>query len=166
MTSDTEELTAWHEAGHAWMALHLGATVQSVSIDPDHDDGPRRFGDTTILWPRSRFSDTELARGLAWVALAGPVAEMIRLEELQHPRNCPEWAQDWQEGMQAVSRLVPATAGERVLEALTAEIFELFSEEHHREALAVLADHLLAHEILDEELLLESLEPWLPPQDY
>ena len=162
MTFDTEELTAWHEAGHAWMALHLGAQVQSVSIDPDNDDGPQRFGDTVIAWPRSRFADQELARGLAWVALAGPVAEMIRLEELQHPASAPEWAQDWREARNAINQMVPDRMRNRVLETVTAEIFELFSEEHHREALAVLADHLLAHQILDEELLCEALEPWLP----
>jgi len=76
-TDDSDEVTAWHEAGHAWAALFVGARVQSVSIAPDNDDGPRRFGDTTILWSRRRFPPAVLAKNLCWVALAGPVAEMI-----------------------------------------------------------------------------------------
>ena len=48
MRETPEELTAWHEAGHAWAALLVGAKVHSVSIAPDNDDGPQRFGDTEI----------------------------------------------------------------------------------------------------------------------
>ena len=29
----TEELTAFHEAGHAYAAIYVGARVQSVTID-------------------------------------------------------------------------------------------------------------------------------------
>ena len=50
----TEELTAFHEAGHAYAAIYVGARVQSVTIDPDNDDGPKRTGDTVILWNRRR----------------------------------------------------------------------------------------------------------------
>ncbi|HAP08105.1 MAG TPA: hypothetical protein DCR20_09770, partial [Planctomycetaceae bacterium] len=39
MRETPEELTAWHEAGHAWAALLVGAKVHSVSIAPDNDDG-------------------------------------------------------------------------------------------------------------------------------
>ena len=77
MSDSIEEVTAYHEAGHAWAALFVGARVQSVSIAPDNDDGPKRFGDTTILWNRRRFSQADFAKKFSWVALAGPVAEMF-----------------------------------------------------------------------------------------
>ena len=40
------ELTAYHEAGHAFVAISVGVNVRSVTIRPDDDDGPERFGDT------------------------------------------------------------------------------------------------------------------------
>ena len=55
-----EEVTAWHEAGHAFVAVYLGGQVESVSIDPDWDDGPKRFGDTTIRWAAGQFTEREL----------------------------------------------------------------------------------------------------------
>ena len=36
------ELTAYHEAGHALMALLLGGKVKQVTIEPDNDDSPGR----------------------------------------------------------------------------------------------------------------------------
>ncbi len=42
------ESSAYHEAGHALVGVLSGARVVSVTIDPDWDDGPRRYGDDTI----------------------------------------------------------------------------------------------------------------------
>lgn len=50
MTSKEE--TAYHEAGHAFMAVFLGGQVLSLTIEPDRDDGPERFGDAQIAWRR------------------------------------------------------------------------------------------------------------------
>ena len=33
------EVSAYHEAGHAFMAFYVGARVRSVTIEPDWDDG-------------------------------------------------------------------------------------------------------------------------------
>ncbi|MCY2993984.1 MAG: hypothetical protein NTY19_39835, partial [Planctomycetota bacterium] len=51
-TMTSMEATAHHEAGHVFMALYLGARVHSVTIEPDRDDGPDRFGDTRVEWDR------------------------------------------------------------------------------------------------------------------
>ena len=85
----TEEITAFHEAGHVYAAIFVGARVQSVTIDPDNDDGPDRTGDTVVLWDRRRFSQQQLAEKAAWVALAGPVAEMIHSQNPFHPAGIP-----------------------------------------------------------------------------
>jgi hypothetical protein len=79
------EATPHHEAGHVFMAIYLGARVRSVTIEPDRDDGPERFGDTQVEWDLGRFTPRELQEKSVLVALAGPVAEMIHRGEPQFP---------------------------------------------------------------------------------
>jgi acetyl esterase/lipase len=71
------EIAAYHEAGHVFMAIYLGARVRSVTIEPDRDDGPDRFGDAQVEWDLAHFTPRELYEKSVLVALAGPVAEMI-----------------------------------------------------------------------------------------
>ena len=160
-TDDIDEVTAWHEAGHAWAALFVGARVQSVSSAPDNDDGPRRFGDTTILWNRRRFPPAVLAKNLCWVALAGPVAEMIHTGRRFHPGVVAEWQQDWQAALQALQPIRDPQKRLARAELITIQLHEAFSDDYHWSAIGAIADHLLAHEILDEELLAEAVEPWI-----
>ena len=79
------EVSAYHEAGHAFMAIYVGARVRSVTIEPDWDDGPQRFADTQVAWPLDQFTDRELHEKSVLVALAGPVAEMIHSGEAFYP---------------------------------------------------------------------------------
>ncbi|MCA9079144.1 MAG: hypothetical protein KDA58_01245, partial [Planctomycetaceae bacterium] len=79
------ELVAYHEAGHAYVALQLGARVLSLTIDPDWDDGPQRYGDTEIAWDTDELTDEEFRHHSILVALAGPVAEMIHTGDPFHP---------------------------------------------------------------------------------
>lgn len=90
------ELIAYHEAGHALVAYLLGGRVRQVTIEPDHDDGPRRGGDTQVIWRRTRADEVEFAKKSVQVHLAGPVAEMIYSGEPYHPAFIAEWAADWQ----------------------------------------------------------------------
>ena len=101
------EATAYHEAGHVFMALYLGARVRSVTIEPDRDDGPDRFGDTQVEWDHSQFTTRELHEKSVLVALAGPVAEMIHRGEPYHPGFVAEWAADWREAWEAAAGVVP-----------------------------------------------------------
>ena len=48
------EITAYHEAGHAFIAIYVGARVRSVTIEPDWDDGPERYADIHVEWPIDR----------------------------------------------------------------------------------------------------------------
>jgi len=155
-----EELTAWHEAGHAWAALVVGAKVQSVSIAPDYDDGPRRFGDTVIQWSRRRFSGKHLAVELCRVALAGPVAEMLYSGRPLHPGTVSEWSQDWRAAFEAVNFVPQRQRRLALLEQTTIDLYERFSDDFHWQPISAIAEQLLAHEILDEELLLDAIEPW------
>ena len=157
---DTDEVTAWHEAGHAWAALYVGARVQSVSIAPDDDDGPRRFGDTVIHWSRRRFAGKRLAVELCRVALAGPVAEMLYSGRPFHPGTVSEWSQDWLAALEAMNFIPERQRRMALLEQTTIDLYERFSDDFHWQAISAIAEQLLAHEILDEELLQDAIGPW------
>lgn len=155
------ELTAYHEAGHAWMAVLSGARVDVVTIDPAWDDGPQRFGDTQVAWQLSHFTERELAEKAVLVALAGPVAEMTYSGDPYHPGFVAEWADDWQNAWQAAAALIP---NERLrlrwLEQQVALLREMLDSTHHWAALADIADLLLAHETIGGEEVVQCVRQW------
>ena len=157
----TEEITAFHEAGHVYAAIYVGARVHSVTIEPDRDDGPQRSGDTVVIWDRRRFSQQEMSKKSAWVALAGPVAEMIYQQTPFHPAGVAEWRQDWETALQCLTDISNIQQRFAHLEQITIELFEAFSQDHHWAAIGAIADNLLAHETLDQEMLEEIVEPWI-----
>lgn len=156
-----EEETAYHECGHAYVAHLLGATVHALTIDPDRDDGPRRFGDATIHWPVGRWSDAEWRKRAISVALAGPVAEMIHRGEPLHPAFQAEWSMDWKVAWELAASL-HVTEAKRLqfLEQATRDLHRLLSQDDHWCRLATLVDALLAHETLEEEQIQEALDAW------
>ena len=81
---DSDELTAYHEAGHVVMALLTGARVPHVTISPDRDDGPARFGDTSVLWPSDQYGQRELAQAMIRV-----FARRARRRDDLHGRSLP-----------------------------------------------------------------------------
>lgn len=101
------ENTAYHEAGHAFMATQLGGKVKSVTIDPDNDDSPERFGDTQVVWRQDRLSDREYRERAIRVSLAGPVAEMLYTGDPYHPGLVAEWANDWKNAWDLAEPLIP-----------------------------------------------------------
>jgi len=156
------ELIAYHEAGHALAAYLLGGEVRQVTIEPDRDDGPRRQGDTQVLWRRSRVTEKEYARWAVEVSLAGPVAEMIYSGEPYHPGLVAEWAADWQEAWESASLLHPDERKRlRYLEDASIELYRRLEADDVWPALAALADNLLAHETLDGEQVEEILRELL-----
>ncbi|QDU37332.1 ATP-dependent zinc metalloprotease FtsH [Maioricimonas rarisocia] len=156
------EVTAYHEAGHAFVALFVGAEVTSMTVDPDWDDGPERYGDTQIRWPAGRFTDREYCEKAVLVALAGPVAEMIHTGDPFHPGLVGEWAGDWAD---AVRMAEPLIADERkriaFLEQQTLWLYRLMDREDHWAALCAIVDHLLAHETLEGEMIAEVMSDWM-----
>ena len=150
------EVTAYHEAGHVLVALLLGARVKQVTIAPDDDDGPRRFGDTQIVWRRSRLTDQQLAENAVRVSLAGPAAEMIYTGDPFHPGMVAEWSADWQLAWEAAA-LLHADERKRLdyLEQVSIRIYHRLNRDELWSVLAALADELLAHETLDREQIEE-----------
>jgi len=148
------EITAYHEAGHVWAALNFGAQVLRVTIEPDWDDGPSRYGDTQVAWPVTRMSAREFRRKSVLVALAGPVAEMIHVGQPLEIKAVAEWTADWHVAWEAATSLAPSGAARsRLLEQCSGELFQLLSIDAHWHQLATIVDHLLAHETLDQEML-------------
>ncbi len=144
------------------MAVFLGGQVRSVTIDPDRDDGPKRTGDIEVLWQHDRFTARQLQENLVWVALAGPVAEMIHRGEPLHPGFVAEWTSDWSLAWQAATAL---HANEKTrltyLEKATVQLYRTLERDDHWAALAAVVDNLLAHETLEGEDVEEILAQWL-----
>ncbi len=156
------EVSAYHEAGHAWIAISVGARVRSVTIEPDWDDGPERYGDTQVEWPLDQFTAQEFQEKSVWVALAGPVAEMIHTGEPYHPGFVPQWSADWKLAWETAASRFPAERQRLAyLERQTAELYRVLNRDEHWAALAVIVDNLLAHETLEGEQLEDILHPWL-----
>ena len=156
------EVTAYHEAGHAFLAIYVGARVRSVTIDPDWDDGPTRHADIEVEWPLDRFTGRELHEKQVQVALAGPVAEMLYSGEPYHPGFVAEWAADWQVAWKAAGTLVPHEQQRlQYLEQTTVRLYRLLEQDTHWAALAAIVDNLLAHERLEGEEVEDIVSQWL-----
>jgi ATP-dependent Zn protease len=157
-----EEVSAYHEAGHAFMAICVGAQIHSVTIDPDWDDGPQRFGDAQIIWPAGVVGPKQTAEKRILVALAGPVAEMIHTGDPFHPGLVAEWSGDWNDAWKS-SESLHADQQRRLacLESLTVQLYQALRKDEYWAAVASIADHLLAHETLEGEQVEEIVGPWL-----
>lgn len=156
------EISAYHEAGHAWMAIYVGARVRCVTIDPPWDDGPERFADIQIEWPLDKFSKREICENSILVALAGPVAEMIHTGDPYHPGLVAEWSADWKIVWTMAESLVADERKRlRFLEQQTVQVYRLLDREDSWAGLAAIVDNLLAHETLDGEEVEEILRHWL-----
>jgi ATP-dependent Zn protease len=155
------ELIAYHEAGHALVALLHGGEVQQVTIEPDRDDGPQREGDTQVLWRRSRHGERAFAEITVQVCLAGPVAEMIYSGDPYHPGQVAEWSADWQAAWQAAAPLhTDERKRLRYLEDVSIRLYHRLKAEPLWSALAAIADNLLAHETLESEQIEEIVREW------
>lgn len=153
---DELSIVAYHEAGHALLAERLGGHVLMATIEPVDDDGPRRHGETQIAWRTADMTRQEFAMRQLQVALAGPVAEMIYSDEQYEPRLIREWWADWIVATASIRELKPAITDDEVLQFVNKVLKELiayFSQDETWDRLAMLADHLEAHQSLDEDLL-------------
>lgn len=134
-----EEVTAYHEAGHAVAALALGRPVRSVSIRPDS----LRLGNCAFGTGSLRASADELERE-ALIALGGIAAELL----WRGHYDAIGGAHD----LRAVARLTLERAGGRRAERLERRLLtkaqHLLGDDANWRAVERLAAELLARQIV------------------
>src|SRR5947209_2611109 len=134
MDQPHDQATAYHEAGHAVVALVLGRPVHHVSILPDRERaGQCEFG-KSVLRPSEDWLEREIL-----ISLGGIAAEA---------RHTGDYAWDGAaRDQQYVRRLAVQRAGERQAERLQrrmlAKAENLLSKEGHWQAVERIAAELL-----------------------
>ena len=158
MPEDSETLTAYHEAGHAIMAVSYGGRIIHVSIDPPDDDGLRRFGESIVQWPKAAVRDIEIAE--LKVSLAGPVAELTYDGARESIANCGEFAADWQQASLSASRLKPERLRDKYLKEMERQVWSFFEDDNVWAATCAVADQLLAHETIEHDQVADVWAFW------
>ena len=160
MDFDLTEVTAYHEAGHAVMAVVLGAKVIHASIEPPDDDGLARTGESIVQWPAGNAQAIEAAE--MKVSLAGPVVERIYTGDVREICEIPEFAADWSRATQSSQSLTSSiTQCAQLLRQTEASIRDFFDDDNHWAAIGATADELLAHETIEHITLVNVVSFWI-----
>lgn len=137
--------TAYHEAGHAVMALTLGRPIHKVTISPAQlQTGGSRLGACSIQQGRSKNSKDWLEDNVL-VLFAGMVAESHFTDQY-----CVQGAA---QDLRAAKRLLASRAtSERQLERLTRRLLDkaehLLADHGHVRAIELIAQELLQKETI------------------
>ena len=134
LTPPFDELTAFHEAGHAVMALICGRPVHKVSVRPN----ATRLGQCEFKKGVQRPSDDWVETEIL-IALAGAAAEELHA-------GTPDWHGAGRD-LLAVRKLAASRAGERGAERLSKRLYQkalyLLGDEAAWAAVARLAAELV-----------------------
>ncbi len=153
---------AYHEAGHAVMAVWLGGEVLRVTIEPDHDDGPRRDGEAMVRWHHRGLTARQLRERELMTVLAGPIAEMTHQETNLPISSLPQWAEDFRIACEISAMIVELPSQRRrMLEAVTDQVHLLVKRHDFWQAIAEVADQLEAYETIEGEEVSECVNRWL-----
>ena len=156
---EEEELTAWHESGHAFMAVLCGGTLDRVSVEPPNDDGPDRFGDTIVRW--QNVSSRQIPLLEIKVSLSGPIAESIYRGDSQLVQIDQEWLWDWNMATVAATQIVATEQINQLLSSIAKETWQLFDGTNPWSAISAIADELSAHGTLEHHQVSEIVSFWM-----
>lgn len=148
------EPAVWHEAGHAVVARWQGGEVRWVSVESDFDD---HEGHTEVAW--FGFDAAECSRREVYVAVAGPVAELLEADaDPTDLATLSTWASDWEQAQRCLAAVVRDPSRRPAqLAAIVREVAAFLSEPTVRERLARVVDMLDAHRTLDDTLFDDAL---------
>ena len=117
MTNDNE-ITAWHVAGHAYMAMGYGFDVEQLSLSgfahqgaSDRHDGAQRLDAWTmirlpeLLHPPGTIQHSQFMERLCHIALAGPIRELIHRSRPCSLEAVQQYEHDWRQAWKAAGHL-------------------------------------------------------------
>ncbi|MFT5324293.1 MAG: ATP-dependent Zn protease [Planctomycetaceae bacterium] len=136
----TQTATAWHEAGHAVMAVSLGRSIEKVTISPAQlQTGGSRLGICKIQKGRSKASNDRIEEDVM-ILLAGMVGESRFTG-----RYCTDGAA---QDLAFVERLLSTrVSNDRQLERLTRRMLDktehVLGSESHAKAIEFIAEELV-----------------------
>ncbi len=153
-----DEITAWHEAGHAVVAVMLGGVVDTVSVElPDEESA----GVTGVFWGKGPDARSQCINDIH-VALAGPIAEMIFIGDYDYLRIKQEHAVDWKVVAMAVERLgIDAVAAQKLLTSIATGLYERLREDIVWSAVADIAERLELDGTIDGDTVNDLVGFWL-----
>jgi hypothetical protein len=134
MGAPHDEATAYHEAGHAVVALALGRPVHRVSVLPNHE----RLGQCDFRKAPFRPSEDWLEREML-IALGGLAAEARHTGDYAWA----EAGQDWQYVRDLAVRRAGERRAGRLASRLLAKAEHLLAQEGHWRAVELIAAELL-----------------------
>ncbi len=154
-----DEITAYHESGHAIAAAIAGGIVRRVSIECEEQG---RAGDTMVQWPNSNLTQAEHALREMRVSLAGPICEAIHIGDYDRLRILHAHASDWETAQAAASKLTSNPHQQStIIQREATSLYHYFRKDHIWAAVASLADELLAHETVDHDTVEAIVDQWL-----
>lgn len=153
-----DEITAWHEAGHAVVAVLLGGVVDTVTVEvPD----AAAAGATGVFW-RNASNTREQCVNDIHVALAGPIAEMIFVGDYDYLRIKQEHAVDWEVVAAAVERMaLDAVAAQKLLTSVATNLYQRLREDAVWSAVADVAERLELDGTIDGDTVNDLAGFWL-----
>lgn len=160
MTQDEDfETLAYHESGHAVMAVILGGEVLTVSVEPESSQVD---GDVTVLWRPTAGDAAGDAINQIKVALAGPIAEMIYVGDYDYLRIRQEHLTDWRIASENLKTLnLSTSAAAKILQDTVADLYHTIGRTEVWSAIGDVADRLAIDETINGNVVVDAVEFWL-----